>query len=192
MPERATIDEAIAQVKAGVQPPLIAIDGLPCSGKSTAAKRLVQQLGLECVYLDEFVIPEQDWPSKDNPAFPFEYIRYNEFLDTVRALSSTGQCSYYPFDWTTYSISPNKRSVRMASPVIIEGVSSLNVHVCHLYGLKIFVESDRKTILEAAIRRGHGKWDKEWRELFMPSADLYMRTDPERRADLIIPGRGMD
>ena len=80
----------------------------------------------------------------------------------------------------------------MASPVIIEGVSSLNVHVCYLYGLKIFVESDRKTTLEAAIRRGHGKWDKEWRELFMPSADLYMRTDPERRADLIIPGRGMD
>ena len=152
----------------------------------------MQQLGLQCVYLDEFVIPEQDWPSKDHPAFPFEYIRYNEFLDTVRALSSTGQCSYYPFDWTTYSISPNKRSVRVASPVIIEGVSSLNVDVCHLYGLKIFVESDRTTTLEAAIRRGHGKWDKEWRELFMPSADLYMRTDPERRADLIIPGRGMD
>src|SRR5262245_30427216 len=93
MPDRATIDKAIAKLKVTVRPRLIAIDGLPCSGKSTAAKRLVQQLGLQCVYLDEFVIPEQDWPSKDHPAFPFEYIRYNEFLDTIRALSSPGQCS---------------------------------------------------------------------------------------------------
>jgi hypothetical protein len=33
MPEYATVEEAITLMQIGVVPPIIAIDGLPCSGK---------------------------------------------------------------------------------------------------------------------------------------------------------------
>ena len=50
----------------------------------------------------------------------------------------------------------------------LEGVSSLNDVVCHLYGLRIFVDGDRATTLEAALARGAGRWAAEWQEWFLP------------------------
>jgi hypothetical protein len=46
------------------------------------------------------------------------------------------------------------------------------------------VESDRLSTLQTAIDRGLGGWETEWRELFLPSVDLYMSTEPEDRADI--------
>ena len=50
---------------------LVAIDGLPVSGKSSLAGRLEAELGATIVYLDDFVRPEAEWRGKVAPAFPF-------------------------------------------------------------------------------------------------------------------------
>jgi hypothetical protein len=55
------------------------IDGLPVAGKSTLADHLAATLSGEQVYLDEFVTMEEQWPSRDQPSFPFDFIRYGEF-----------------------------------------------------------------------------------------------------------------
>jgi len=191
MPERVSVEEVVRRVSKGVQPPLIAIDGLPCSGKGTLVTKLKERVDLDCIELDDFVLPEEHWPSRDQPAFPFPFIRYDAFLEEVKTLASTGRYSYYRFDWNTLFTSEHRRDVRLTKPIVIEGVSSLNPVLCDLYGLKIFVESDRSTVLQAALRRGSGAWEREWRELFLPSVDIYMRTRPERRADLLVPGRGI-
>jgi uridine kinase len=104
-------------------------------------------------------------------------------------LASKGLCVYAPFDWETLTISKEPKTVSLAKPVIVEGVSSLNPVLAGLYGLKIFVDSDRATALEAATRRGAGMWFEEWRDLFLPSADIYMQSHPALRADLIVSGR---
>ena|SRR6516164_7437996 len=135
--------------------------------------------------------PAESQQTRDQPAFPFQFIRYDAFLDTVKTLAGTGRCSYHPFDWNTLSTSEHRREVRFTKPVVIEGVSALNPALCDLYGLKIFVESDSSTVFQAALRRGDGAWEREWRELFLPSVDIYMLTRPERRADLLVPGRGI-
>jgi hypothetical protein len=135
--------------------------------------------------------PAESQQTRDQPAFPFQFIRYDAFLDTVKTLAGTGRCSYHPFDWNTLSTSEHRREVRFTKPVVIEGVSALNPALCDLYGLKIFVESDSSTAFQAALRRGDGAWEREWRELFLPSVDIYMLTRPERRADLLVPGRGI-
>jgi hypothetical protein len=152
--------------------------------------RLRDHIKLDCIYLDDFVLPEREWPSGIGPAFPFAYIRYDEFLDAVQTLALGGTCSFRPFDWSTFEISADKRTVSLSKSVVIEGVSSLNRSLCSLYGLKIFVESDRATTLQAAFDRGVGAWGDRWRKLFLPSADLYMETQPQARADLLIAGRG--
>jgi len=172
MPERVSIDEAITRVSKEVRPPLIAIDGLSCSGKGTLVDKLKERVDLNCIELDDFVLPAEHWPSRDQPAFPFQFIRYDAFLDAVKTLAATGRCSYHPFDWNTLSVSEHRRTVRLTKPVVIEGVSSLNPALCDLYGLKIFVESDRKTSLQTALCRGVGVWEREWRELFLPSVDI--------------------
>jgi len=189
--ERVTIEQVVAAIERGPKPPLVAIDGLPCSGKTTLVEQLSERLDLDCIYLDEFVLPETDWPMGITPAFPFPYIRYDAFLDAVRTLAGTGECSYFPFDWEALTTSSRARNVSLTKPVIVEGVSSLNPELCDRYGLKIFVDSNRATTLTAAMERGVGKWAAEWRDLFLPSADIYMLSEPTRRADVIIAGRGI-
>jgi uridine kinase len=185
-----TIEAAIAQIERCLQPSLIAIDGLPCSGKSTMAEGLAQRFEAECIHIDEFVLPERDWPSKSRPAFPFQYMRYETFLRAIEPLATVGECSFYPFDWNCLTISESVRAVTLTKPVVIEGVSSLSSTLCPHYDLRIFVESDRNSTLQTAIDRGVGAWETEWRELFLPSVDLYMLTEPQKRADLLVSGRG--
>jgi uridine kinase len=149
MPQRVSVEEAITRVSKGVRPPLIAIDGLPCSGKGTLVDKLKERVGLDCIELDDFVLPQDHWPSRDQPAFPFQFIRYDAFLDAVKTLAATGRCSFYPFDWNTLSTSEHRRDIRLTKLIVIEGVSALNPALCDLYGLKIFVESDRSTVRPA-------------------------------------------
>lgn len=172
-----------------LNPSLIAIDGLPCSGKSTMASRLRERLRGECLELDEFVLPRRDWPVAIQPAFPFQYIRYAAFVAAVQALANVGACSFRPFDWSTRDVSPTLRTVTRKTPVIVEGVSSLNPSLSPLFDVRVFVESDRSTTLQSAMQRGVGPWEREWRELFLPSVDVYMATEPRKRADVLVSGR---
>ncbi len=167
--------------------PLIAIDGLPCSGKTTLAERLRVGHGFDCVWLDEFVRPPVEWPSCA-VAFPFEFVRYGAFLDAVRTLAATGSCRYRRFDFATLSVSERPRTVTLDRQVVVEGVSALHPG---LYGLRVFIESDRATTLEAVLSRDGGAWAEQWRDLFLPSGDLYMRSRPELRTDLALPGWGV-
>jgi hypothetical protein len=161
---------------------LVAIDGLPLAGKSTLADRLTLALGTECVRLDDFVKPEAEWRSHDQPSFPFDYIRYDEFVAAVSGLATSGLCSFRPFSFET--------GIRVDRPVIVEGVSALHPDLASSYDLRIWVESDAASTLAACGQRGMGPWAREWRELFLPSVDLYLETKPWERADILASGRG--
>jgi uridine kinase len=73
---------------------LVAIDGLPLAGKSTLADRLALVIGAGCVRLDDFVKPEAEWRSHEQPSFPFDFIRYDEFMAAVIEFAVGGVCSY--------------------------------------------------------------------------------------------------
>lgn len=186
-----SVEEAVERVVAGVQPPLVAIDGLPCAGKSTTAEHLKKRVDFEWIHLDDFALRERNWASGTTPTFPFPFIRYDEFIEAIRTLALSGTCAYRPFDWDSFEISDVVRRVDLSKPVVIDGVSSLNPALCGLYGLRIFVESDRATTLQAAIDRGAGASTRHWRDLFLPSVDVYMETQPQKRADFLIAGRGV-
>ncbi|MEO6013590.1 MAG: hypothetical protein ABIQ30_08415 [Devosia sp.] len=188
----ASFDDIVGRIEQLAAPSLIGIDGLPCSGKSTLAERLEQHFGIETIYLDDFVLPDSQWPRPVSPEFPFPYIRYAEFVRTVQTLASKGDVSFHRFDWASMGASKTPRTVRLDKHVIVEGVSALNASLTQLYSLGIFVESDRCTTIEAAIARGVGDWAEQWRSLFMPSADIYMQTDPIGRADMVFAGRGAE
>ena len=189
MPPSVTVDEAINELGRCSRTAIIAIDGLPCSGKSTMTARLKERLDADVIELDEFVLPEAAWPAKHVPAFPFQYIRYASFLSAVEALANTGACSFYPFDWRTLTVSNDLRIVKLTKPVVIDGVSALNPSLCAFYEKRVFIESDRGSCLQAALARGGDAWAAAWRDLFLPSADLYMQTSPQLRADILVAGR---
>ena len=61
----------------------MAIDGLPLAGKTTLADRLAEAIGGACISLDDFIKPERDWRWRGPCSFPFDYIRYDEFVGAV-------------------------------------------------------------------------------------------------------------
>jgi uridine kinase len=170
---------------------LIAIDGLPCAGKSTLATQLVDSFGCEAIYLDDFALPPADWASA-KVGFPFTYMRYDDFLRAVVTLANTGRCQYAPFDWEKLEISSVTRTVTLDRPVIVEGVASLHPQISPLYSLRFYVESDRGSILATAAARGDAHWHVQWRDLFLPSVDVYMESRPCLRADHVVAGRGAE
>ena len=93
-------------------PLLVAIDGLPLSGKTTLALRLIKELGAECLGLDDLVRPEAEWPSRDKPSFPFDFVRYDEFVDAVRSLACNRCCSFHPYNWETGHLEDLPKVVR--------------------------------------------------------------------------------
>lgn len=182
--------EVIGRVTERSRLRLVAIDGLPLAGKSTLADRLAVALRAECIRLDDFVKPEAEWRSHDQPSFPFDFIRYDEFMAAVAGLATSGRCSFRPYDFETARIENTAREVRLDRLVIVEGVSALHVDLAPLYDLRIWVESDAQSTLAASARRGMGPWAREWRELFLPSVELYLLTKPRERADIAARGRG--
>jgi uridine kinase len=180
--------ERIAQLS---EPGLIAIDGLPLSGKSTLARRLVERLGVGQLSIDDFVLPERLWPQDRSPRFPFGYMRYGEFMLTIAALATEGKATYHPFEWPRLDVSPEPRTIRLDRPVVVEGVSALHPELCRHYALKIWVDSDYATTFAASVARGVGGWFTEWRDWFLPSVELYLATDPMSRVDLVTAGRGV-
>lgn len=141
------------------------------------------------VYLDDFVRPEGEWRGGAAPAFPFPYIRYDEFLATVTNLAHGEPTRYRPYDWSTGQLG-DERATAPGGLVVIEGVSSLHPRLAPLYDLRLWVESDAATVLDASLARGVGAWEEDWRTLFLPSVALYLETRPKDRADILVAGRG--
>lgn len=170
---------------------LIAIDGLPCSGKSTLAARLSAALDWDLMEVDDFTRPTEAWRAHALPGFPFPFLRHGELAACIGALRADRRCVYRAMDWTRDALAAEETVVERARrPLIIEGVSSLAPSLCSLYDLRIFVESDRNTVFEAIFARDGRAWEQTWRAVVMPSDDLYFATRPQDRADLIVAGRG--
>jgi uridine kinase len=192
--DRPTIsaDEAVAALAALTPAPrLIAVDGLPLSGKSTLATRLARRFGWAVLEFDDFYLPADGWPSDIAPAFPFPFFRQGEFRAALRSLRRSGECTWRPIDWPTLTISPAPLRIGRGRPVIVEGCSVLDPDLAGLYDIRLFVESDRGSLAAAQkARDGENVLSDDWARLFLPSVDLYMQTQPETRADLVIAGRG--
>ena len=112
-------------------------------------------------------------------------------MGAVRSLAADGECRYRPWDYRTGERADLDRVVRLDGPVIVEGVTALHPDLAPLYDLRIWVESDAATVLDAARARGVGNWAREWEVMFVPSVALYLQTDPIGRADLLAAGRGV-
>jgi uridine kinase len=184
------MDEVVALLRDRPQG-LVAIDGLPVSGKSTLADRLEAELDTRILYLDDFVLPESQWRGVARPAFPFPYMRYDEFSQAVMALARGEAARYRRYDWAAGRLADSWTEIEPKGLTVIEGVSTLNPELAPLYDLRLWVESDAASTLAASLARGVGDWEREWRELFMPSVERYMQSQPQSRADYRVKGRGV-
>ena len=186
-----SVDEALKRTRTMGQVKLIAIDGLPCAGKSLLAKKLTNDDLSRIVPIDDFFLPQASWPPDIRPAFPFPFYRYGTFLQTIKQLAERGTCNYLPFDWDVMEVSGQPRVVDLKlGTVVVEGTSCLHPELTPLYDLRFFVESDAATMLEAILERDGLYFQTQWSELWLPSVEQYMESKPQGRAHYRVEGRG--
>ncbi len=170
------------------QPVLIGIDGRPGSGKTTIAIMLEETLHAQIVYLDEFFIPQEQWPKDTKPQFPFFYFRYQEFIDGVKALAAGKSFTYFPYDWQTNDQAAQASVIKAEGIIIIE---ALNGELAPLYDKRIWVASDQASEFAALAARENEKNLDLWKNIYLPSVKLYCMQKPWQRADIIYLGRGI-
>jgi uridine kinase len=170
-------------------PCLIAVDGLPLSGKSTLAMRLVKRFELRLLPFDSFVAPRPVWQDRA-PTFPFPHFRDDAFVEALHALRSYGACTYQPIVWETLQVSHVARRLVFDRPIVVEGVSVGRADLASLYALRFWVASDGETMFEAMLDRDGDGLRDDWRDLFLPSVEMYLNTTPQLLAHHVVAGRG--
>ncbi len=68
--------------------------------------------------------------------------------------------------------------------------SILREELSSCYFKKIFVISDQSSELEAIAKR-EGSVTNLWRNLYLPSVEIYWQKKPWERADILYAGRGL-
>jgi len=170
---------------------LIAIDGRPCSGKTTLTEQLVEPLDAQTMYLDEFFIPPTQWANNIIPAFPFPYIRYQEFIKGIKTLAAGKAFHYYSHDWQANRLASEPTTISPNKTIIIEGISVLSPELVGYYDKKIWVDSASNTEYAAIVAREKNKNLDLWNSMYIPSVDIYCQTKPWLKADIVYAGRGI-
>lgn len=190
-PHLLSVENVVALIMARPSVPrMLAIDGLPCSGKTTLAARLASALSLPLLSLDEFVVPPAERPADIQPGFPFPFFRTDEISTVVQTLSLGAVAYFHPYDWETQRPTTERRELEV--PLIVEGCSVLSEDLAPLFDLRIWMESDPRTLIPAQRARDGDRDAENWRTLYLPSVERYMHTEPRRRADVFVAGRGAE
>lgn len=168
---------------------LVGVDGPSGSGKSTFARGLADLAGAPVVEADDFV----SWAD-----FSGWWPRFE--VEVLGPLLSGRDACYRVRDWVGdefgSSLLPERKLVRWAPLVVIEGVTTTRRAVADRLAYRVWVEAPR----EQRLRRGIVRDGEDHLDLWLRWQDVeerFFRDDGTRdRADLVVdtadaPGEGM-
>lgn len=167
---------------------LVAVDGSGGSGKSTFARRLIEELtraGFDAVAVpvDDFYRPAGSEGREPEGLFNLARL----MREVIDPYLSGEPVSYHPFDWETGSVSRDTRRVGFPSVLVVEGVFATSPLLGGGHSFSVWVMAPRALRLSRGIKRDGEAWRKTWMEVWMPREDRYFeRTRPDLRADLVV------
>ena len=181
----------IEEAEARSRTKLVAIDGRGGAGKSSLARKLVDQLSdTTVVEVDDFWLGRKKRPERatviDEPGSDYDWTRLRD--QVIGPLSRDEPGRYQRYDWRSDSLM-EWHDVRVGGTVIIEGVFCMREELVSFYDVRVWVETPVEICLERGYERdgneGRDLWDNEW----MPAYENYIQvSDPMRRADCIVGG----
>jgi uridine kinase len=176
---RKTIVDLLVQK----QPVLLAIDGYGGSGKSTLAKEIQSEFpGSSIITIDDFVTSKVS---------PFDRERF--LSQVLIPLSKGNAANYQRFDWQKEALLPDWIVVNPNGLAIIEGVSILGEDFSSYYDLRIWIDCPIEVSSKHGMERDRNVYkvnhDRMWKEIWIKGDQEYAKTEPWKRADIIIPVR---
>lgn len=183
---------------------VIGIAGGTGSGKTTVAKRLMDNFGEDCVLLCH------DYYYKPNAEMTFEQRSRQNYdhpnsLDTdllvkhIRQLKKGETITHPTYDFSTYSRQEEWVELKPTKIIIVEGILIFeNKHICDLCDIKIFVDTDDDVRFIRRLKRDVEKRGRsmdsvtnQWLNTVKPMHDQFVAPS-KRNADIIIPEGGFN
>ena len=182
---------------------LIGIAGGTCSGKTTFAKWIAEQIGD-----GDVLVLSQDAYYRDQSHLPREKrvgINYDHpsaldidlLIDHLRQLRRSRPIPKLAYDYTTHCRRTIDRKIGPSKVVVVEGLMVLeNVELRDLFHIKIYVETDPDVRIIRRIRRDMLERGRDLdgivRQYLASVRPMHLAfVEPSRRyADFIVPGEG--
>jgi uridine kinase len=159
---------------------LIAIDGYGGAGKTTLARQIQKEFAeSQIITLDDFATDTTS--GADRTRF---------LAQVLRPLSQNQPARYQRYSWKERALT-DRVEVPARGLVIVEGVSVIGVDFASYYDLRIWIncslelaqqrlrERERAAGREFSLENWFNVWEKEDED--------YGRTEPWKRADIIVP-----
>lgn len=159
---------------------LVSIDGFGGAGKTTLANQIQQEFaGSRIITLDDFATDTTSGADR------------KRFLHHVLSpLSQNQPARYQRFSWKHRALT-DWIEVPARGLVIIEGVSANGVDFHRYYDLRIWidcsVELAQERMRERERRAGREFSRDNWFNVWEKEDEDYARTEPWKRADIILP-----
>ena len=166
----------------------VALSGRDCTGKSTLAANVQEQLNhlglrVKLLSIDTFLIPRHLRAPKTS-----EFIDYFENAFDYDALVETLETT----KGNTSSVNSKGTVVKQQDVVLVEGVFLLRKELCQWWNLTVWIEIDTSVIMNRAIKRDKEYFGDEesvrrvYENRCLPAQDYHVQRDlPKQNADII-------
>ncbi len=168
--------QALELVDRGVQTPIILIDGRAGSGKTTLATKLQQQLFSEGESLPRVIHMDDLYLGWNGLAAGVDYLN----RQILRFLQRGETAHWQKFNWQTEQ-RDEWIEFSGGTPLIVEGVGSLNRFAAEIAQLKVWLEVPEETRHQRWLQRDGHKFDDNWAPWAAQELDFYAT---ERSAEL--------
>jgi len=161
-----------------------AIDGPGGGGKSTLAGQLATVLGATVVSMDSFLLPENKYRVS---AIAKNYDLDRFFEEVIESLLDGRDINYRVMDLATGALEAQKINVPAGSPVIVEGVYSMELSFRDAYSFSIFVDAPKEELMNRAFSLEPGS--RSWLDKWLEGEETYFAAQhPMLAATLVLDG----
>lgn len=184
---------------------VIGLCGGSASGKTTVAKKIIEELNVQWVSLlsmDSFykVLSEEEHEKASRNEYDFDHPDSFDFeliYTTLRELKQGKQVHIPIYNFTTHSREPRQKTIYGANVVIFEGIMTFATkELIDLLDIKIFVDTDADIRLARRLRRDIVERGRtidsvlaQYNKYVKPSFDYYI-APTMHYADIIVPRGG--
>lgn len=161
-----------------------AIDGPGGGGKSTLAAQLASDLRATVISMDSFLLPE----SKHRVSAIAKNYDLDRFYEEVtEALLDGTDINYRVMDLASGTLGAQRINIPAGSPVIVEGVYSMELSFRDAYNFTIFVDAPKEHLMTRAfsLEPGSSSWLDKWLE---GEETYFVAQHPKLAATLVLDG----
>jgi uridine kinase len=165
---------------------LIAVEGLPGSGKSYFATKLSIKLNCDVVCIDNFYLPKE---KRNNHSFKKggNNIDFNRFTKEVIIPFFNNEIINYSIYNCKIDSFTTKVKVKTNNTLIIEGNYILRKELFKYFTYSYFIKTDMNTIKNNIINRSNQEFYQIFKNKWIPLADEYIKeNDLINKVDKII------